>query len=153
MLTQYLTPAVIELQVEADSWETAVTAAGSLLVKVKKCTPGYVQAMIAAVREMGPYIVLAPGLALAHARPEDGVLAMGISLVTLKNPVEFGSEANDPVSLILAFGGTDSKSHVGLLSTLAQFLEDDDRRNHLAKAQRVADVLQIIDEFETGKGE
>ena len=148
MLAQYLTPEVIKLQVEAKDWETAVAAAGNLLVKTGKCTPGYIQAMIDAVHNLGPYIVLAPGLALAHARPEDGVLDMGISLITLKTPVEFGSEANDPVSLVLAFGGTDNNSHIGLLSALAQLLEEDDRREQLAQAQTVADVSQIISDFE-----
>ncbi len=149
MIRDYLTEDVIELQVEADDWEAAVTAAGHLLVSTGKCTPAYVQAMIDAVHQMGPYMVLAPGLALAHARPEDGVLDMGISLITLATPVEFGSKANDPVSLVLAFGGTDSKSHIGLLSALAQFLEDDARREKLAEAGTIADVWQIIDEFES----
>jgi PTS system ascorbate-specific IIA component len=153
MLTNYLTSDVVELQVEAADWETAVTTAGNLLVKTGKCTPGYIQAMIDAVHEMGPYMVLAPGLALAHARPEDGVLDMGISLITLKTPVEFGSEANDPVSLVLAFGGTDNKSHIGLLSALAQFLEEDARREQLANAPTFAAVSQIINDFETGQGE
>ena len=34
--------------------------------------PTYTEAMIDVVRDMGPYIVLAPGLAMPHARPEMG---------------------------------------------------------------------------------
>ncbi|KAA3661539.1 MAG: PTS sugar transporter subunit IIA, partial [Chloroflexi bacterium] len=134
---------------EVDSWETAVSRSGNLLVNTGKCTPGYIQAMIDAVHKMGPYMVLAPGLALAHARPEDGVLEMGISLITLAPPINFGSEDNDPVSLVFAFGGTDSKSHIGLLTELAELLEDDDRRESLAAAKTVDELFGIIQAFES----
>jgi PTS system ascorbate-specific IIA component len=140
MLSDYLTEKVIRLHVAAGTWQDAVWAAGSLLVADGKCTLGY----IAAVDEMGPYMVLAPGLALAHARPENGVLAMGISLVTLAQPVEFGSEDNDPVSLVIAFGGVDHTSHLGMLASLANFLGDDGRRAALVGAETVAQVLEQI---------
>ena len=42
------------------------------------------------VDEHGPYIVIAPGLALAHARPGPEVLADGLAVVTLAEPVPFG---------------------------------------------------------------
>ena len=96
MLSDYLSPEFIQLKVSVSDWAEAVQAAGNILVEAGKCEKGYVQAMIDAVKDLGPYMVLAPGLAMPHARPEDGVLETGISLVTLENPVEFGSEANDP---------------------------------------------------------
>ena len=39
--------------------------------------------MIRMIEEHGPYVVIAPGLALAHARPGPEVLADGLSVVTL----------------------------------------------------------------------
>ena len=56
--------------------------------------------MINAVEELGPYIVIIPHIAIAHARPSDNVLKNGISLITLKEPVEFGNKDNDPVYYI-----------------------------------------------------
>ena len=144
MLSEYLTQDMIRIKVPAATWQEAVWAAGDLLVQGGKCTPAYIQAMIDAVNTLGPYMVLAPGLALAHARPESGVLQMGLSLVTLATPVEFGSEDNDPVSLVVAFGGVDHSSHIGMLSELATFLEDDDRRAALAQAQTVEEVLEMM---------
>ena len=144
MLTEYLTPEMVRLQINAADWEAAVTAAGNLLVDGGYVSPNYIKAMINAVHEMGPYMVLAPGLALAHARPEDGVLKMGISLVTLATPVNFGSEANDPVNLVIAFGGTDHESHLGLLVSLASFLEDESRRKELASVNTYQELVQLI---------
>ncbi|MAT44232.1 MAG: PTS maltose transporter subunit IIBC [Anaerolineaceae bacterium] len=144
MLNTYLTPEMVRLQIDVKDWEAAVRAAGNLLVDAGYVSPNYIEAMINAVHEMGPYMVLAPGLALAHARPEDGVLKMGISLVTLAKPVNFGSEANDPVNLVIAFGGTDHESHLGLLVTLASFLEDESRRKELASVKTYQELDQLI---------
>src|SRR5574341_782958 len=124
MLKDYLTPDMIALQVRVADWRQAVRAGGELLVKAGKCEVRYVDAMVKAVEEMGPYMVLAPGLALAHARPEDGVKQVGMSIITLATPVEFGSESNDPVKLVISFGGVDNKSHIGMLQELAEFLMD-----------------------------
>lgn len=147
MLSAYLNAKMIRLQVEAADWQEAVRIAGNLLVETGKCEPRYIDAMIAAVHELGPYMVLAPGLALAHARPEDGVLEMGISLITLNPPVAFGSDANDPVSIVIAFGGVDKESHIGLLAELARFLEDRQRRASLSRAENIESVLQAIENF------
>lgn len=152
MMMDYLSPETIELQGDATTWEVAVAAAGDLLVTTGKCTPRYTRAMINAIREAGPYIVFAPGIALVHARPEDGALALGLSLVTLRTPVEFGSEANDPVSLVFAFCSTDNHSHVDLIAALAKFIDDADHRQQLMQAQATADVIQLIRNFEARKG-
>jgi PTS system ascorbate-specific IIA component len=105
--------------------------------------------MIDMVRRVGPYMVLAPGLALPHARPEDGVLAAGVSLITLAKPVEFGSQENDPVSLVIAFGNPDKTSHINLLSQLAGLLGEESRRQKLSAAKSVKEVIEIIQQFET----
>ena len=89
MLSKYLSQDSIHLQVPAMNWQEAVRACGDLLVKTGKCHPCYVDAMIQAVNDMGPYMVLAPGLALMHARPEDGTLQVGMSIVFPVHPCNF----------------------------------------------------------------
>ncbi len=145
MLTEYLTPDRIRVRVAVDDWEEAVRTAGGLLVKAGTCEPRYVDAMIAAVHEMGPYMVLAPGLALAHARPEDGVTDIGMSLITLDPPVDFGSEDKDPVSLVIAFGAVDKEKHLGMLQELALFLDHPTRREQLTRAVSVDDIISLIE--------
>jgi mannitol/fructose-specific phosphotransferase system IIA component (Ntr-type) len=141
MLEKYLTAEMIQLMVEAEDWEGAVRVGGQLLLEARKCTPGYIDAMVRTVNEMGPYMVLAPGLALAHARPEDGVLQVGLSLVTLKTPVNFGSAANDPVQLVFSFCAVDHERHVEVLKALALFLREEDNQRLLREAETIEDVL------------
>jgi len=147
MLADYIDPSMIRLQVEAEDWQEAVRQGGQLLVEGGKCEERYVDAMVDAVREMGPYMVLAPGLALAHARPEDGVLELGLSVITLATPVDFGSEANDPVSLVISFGGVDKESHIGMLQALARFLMVEENQEFLRYATSVPDVMEAFKNY------
>lgn len=144
MLAEYLPLDRIRLRVEVPDWQGAVRAAGDLLVEAGLCEPRYVEAMIRAVEQMGPYMVLAPGIALAHARPEDGVLKIGMSIVTLATPVNFGSEANDPVQLVIAFGGVDKTTHIGMLQELAKFLVVEGNQVLLKTACDAKHVLAAI---------
>lgn len=147
-LSEYLNEELVAVQVVAKSWQEAVRAGGELLLKADVCEPRYLDAMVDAVEQMGPYMVLAPGIALAHARPEDGVKQVGLAIINLKDPVEFGSEANDPVSLVIAFGGVDKKSHIELLQSLAALLLDEEKQKLLKTAVTVEQLLAAVRQAE-----
>ncbi|MEM4666305.1 MAG: PTS sugar transporter subunit IIA [Thermofilum sp.] len=86
----------------AENWEEAVRLAGKLLAADGIVEERYVEAMVQVTRELGPYAVIAPGVALPHARPEDGAKEVGLSIVTLREGVNFGSP-NDPVYIVIGF--------------------------------------------------
>ena len=69
-LTDYVSEACTALQQEAGSWEEAVRLAGGLLERQGHIDPSYTEAMVNMVKELGPYIVIMPGVALAHARKQ-----------------------------------------------------------------------------------
>ena len=81
-------------------------------------------AIIATHEKIGPYYVLAPQIALAHARPEDGALRQGLALLVLEQPVAFHSTENDPVDLVWMFCATDHKAHLSMLAALAELLDN-----------------------------
>ncbi len=89
-------------------------------------------------------MVIAPGIALAHARPENDTLQVGMSIVTLSTPVNFGSEANDPVELVIAFCGIDHHSHVKMLKELANFLMDENNQNMLRSSISKNNVISAF---------
>lgn len=130
---------LIKLNVEAKNAEEAIRAAGALLVAENKVEERYVDAMVQGYKEIGPYIVLAPQVAIPHARPDHGVIEQGVSLVRLKSPVVFGHPTNDPVRLVCAICGTDNTSHIGALQSLASVL---------GNKEKLATILNAIDEEE-----
>lgn len=148
------TPAIAKedvlLNVAAADWQAAVRTVGALMHKRRLVEPRYIDAMVEVVKNLGPYIVLAPGIAFPHARPEDGALATGICLVTLKQPVAFGSQANDPVKVVIGLASTDSSSHIGLLSQLCAFLEKDANVSFIKAAADEAAVASLINKYGRG---
>lgn len=123
--------------------DDAIRKAGTLLVQAGYATADYVDAMIRVYHELGSYIVLAPGLALPHARPESGVLKTGFSLITLKNPVRFGHPDNDPVRVVVAMAALDDTEHITALQKLADILSVPGNLEHIAAAKTPEEVLSL----------
>lgn len=123
-LAKLMDPSTLKAKVAAGSWEDAVDHVGTLLVKAGRIRPSYILAMKRVLQEMGPYAVIAPGIVLLHARPEDGVLQACLGLITLATPVPFGHSENDPVDLVFALGAVDKEAHVASLKLLAEMLSN-----------------------------
>lgn len=139
----------IRVQVPAADWREAVLEAGALLAELGIAEPRYGPAMVATAERLGPYIVIAPGLAMPHSRPEDGALRSGICLLTLRDPVDFGNPANDPVQVVLGLAGADPDEHVAALAELAPILkriyDTPEGLTLLTSAQRSREVLAVLE--------
>ena len=109
----------------ATGWRNAVRAAAALLVEAGATTPDYGERCIGSAEELGPYFVLSPGVALAHARAEGTCLRPGLSLLRLDGPVEFGHEANDPVDLVFCLASPDNETHMTGLRAFALAMSGD----------------------------
>jgi mannitol/fructose-specific phosphotransferase system IIA component (Ntr-type) len=145
-LAKMISHKTIALKVEVKDWQEAVRVSGDLLVKNGSVEPRYIDAMIETVKTIGPYIVISPGVAMPHARPEDGVLEPCMSLITLKDPVNFGNEFNDPVKLVISFGTIDHKAHVAAISKLARIIGDEKKVKEIIDADKVEQIEKIISE-------
>ena len=143
-LSELLTHETIALDEEADDWQDAIRLAGGLLESAGIAESAYTQAMVDSVHQNGPYIVLAPGFAFPHARPSEAVHRTGMSWVRLASPVEFGSKANDPVTLVVALAATDSSTHQQAMASLATVLTDTSLRASLDAATTPAEVHAIL---------
>jgi len=141
---QLFNSSTVRAQKSVRDWKEAVRLTGQLLVDKGSVSPSYVDAMERVFRELGPYAVIAPGIVLLHARPEDGVLEPCMGLVTLSTPVNFGHSQNDPVDIVLAFGAVDKKSHIQALQRLAEFLGSQNSLSDLRSAQTDEALLSVI---------
>lgn len=140
----FLKKSHIRIKESAANWEDAISKAGSVLIQEKSIENVYVEKMIQSVKELGPYIVIMPGFALAHAAPCKEVHKSDVALITLKEPVSFGSP-NDPVSVVLCLGCTDTSSHLEMLSSIAESLMEEGCIEKLSQANDVDTVLRILE--------
>ena len=139
-----LSPDAVALGVHAADWRDAVRQVGAALVRGGAAKPGYAGEMVRMIEEHGPYVVIAPGLALAHARPGPDVLADGMAVVTLDEPVAFGHPHNDPVSVVLGLAILSPAGHLESVASLANVFNDTTAIAELRDATTVDEVLRIM---------
>lgn len=134
----------IEVGFVAMNRSQAIAEAGRLLVASGRVEQPYVDEMIQAVEQHGPYIVIAPGIALAHGRPSKLVLDTGISLLTLAEPVTFGNKRNDPVRLVIGLAAFDHTAHLGMMRELAVMLSGTEIVNSLLNAVTIQQIRDLL---------
>ncbi|WP_020619351.1 BglG family transcription antiterminator [Paenibacillus daejeonensis] len=151
-LPSLLTRDRIRLLEKVADWRTAIREAAQPLLAAGIIETRYVEAMIHKVDEHGPYIVLAPGVAIAHARPEDGVLRTGFSMLKLASPVAFGQEARHQVHTVFVLASADGESHLKPLAQLSVLLREPHKLTILENTNAIEDILRLIDQAASGEG-
>ncbi len=139
----------IKLNQSAADWKAAIKIGTDLLERAGTIESRYYDTIIGNIEKMGPYIILAPGLAMPHARPEEGVIKTSFALVTLKEPVVFEGE-DEPVSVLITLAGSDSDKHMEGLMEITQTLDDPDSEtginlDKILRCQTNEEVLAVID--------
>lgn len=143
-ISDFLNEKTVKVNVEVNDWKDAIKEAGQILLNEGTIEPGYIDAMIEMCESMDAYIVIRPGVAIAHARIEDGVNKTSMSLITLKNPVEFKHPENDPVKIVVALAAKDEITHVRALNELSDILDKGSNILEITKCKKVEEILKII---------
>lgn len=143
-LANWLSNEKIQFIDAVSDWKEAVRLAGLPLLKEGAISQDYIEAIIRQKEEIGPYFVIAPRIAMPHARPEEGAKALGLSVVKLGNAVTFDADENDPVDAIFMFSAPDSNSHIEMISQLAEVLSDDKKMASIFKAGSKEELKAIL---------
>lgn len=141
MLIDYLKERITIIDAAA-SWEEAIAIAAKPLIEEQAITEDYIKAMVQNVINNGSYIVIVPGFAMPHARPETGVLKNGLAFLKLKKPVIFPDEKEVRVMIVLA--ACDPEWHLDLMGELSEILMEDEILNQLFEANNKETVLKIL---------
>lgn len=144
MIKELINEDSVEVNVVVEDWKEAVRKSGSILEKCGKIEHRYTEAMVETVEHAGPYIVIAPGIAMPHAPSDQGVKEIGVSLLFLKTPVNFGHAENDPVKIVVALSAKDSSSHLDTLAELMELFGDKTFVSMADKAVSKQDVVTYI---------
>jgi mannitol/fructose-specific phosphotransferase system IIA component (Ntr-type) len=129
----------------ADNWEDAIMKGGQILVDKGAATNEYLETIVQKCKDNGPYIVIAPGIAMPHARPEEGALALGYGIVTLKNPVTFKDPDNDPVELLIFMAAPSVKEHnEEAVCQIADLCDDEEAVKKIIRASTVSEIIDVL---------
>ncbi|PSU86467.1 PTS beta-glucoside transporter subunit IIABC [Photobacterium kishitanii] len=119
----------------------------SVLLKNGKVDPCYVEAIKQKHREIGAYYVLAPKIAMPHARPEDGVNEAGLQLTVFKNGVDLESEDNGDVYLSVTLAAIDSDSHINTIMALSELFQNDDDIDAIIHSDSKTAIIEILRKY------
>lgn len=138
----------IVLDARADDWRQAIRLAGEPLCRIGAAQPTYVEEMVRVVEQLGPYIVFTPGVALAHARPLNGVECIGAAFLRLAHPVRFYCGEYDPVEFVLAVCVPPQHQDTRFLPRIMTAMCDRQMRQMLLKADTASKIRTLLREKE-----
>ena len=135
----------------AKDWEDAIRISCKLLINDGTISPGYADEIIAAVQEMGPYIVLMPGFALPHAM-KDSKNAHGtaIAFTKLSEPVSFDKNNKEKdASVFFTLAARDSDEHLKNMRKLWKMLTNEDLCADLLKVSSAEELAALDKKYST----
>lgn len=145
MLTSLFSEGAISLAPSSESFNLAVADSVSLLVAAGHAKPEYVDLVLANLAKLGPYFVIAPHIAIAHATGTGAVLSPGLSLLKLERGVRSGVQENDPVHLIFSLCTPNNSDHIDLLGEFARVMSTAGVVNSLLNASAESVIREILE--------
>lgn len=125
MCKEFITENRIKLNIEAETWEEVINKGAEILEKEGVIKSSYKEAIIESTKKAGPYYVITKGVAMPHARPEDGVIKSGFCFLKLKKGVNFGSKENDPVKYVFMVAMENNEKHIEFIQFLSDLMENE----------------------------
>ena len=144
MISTWLTEKKIQIVDSVSDWKQAITISAQPLLVDESINENYVEAIFRSHEELGPYYVLAPGLAMPHARPEQGAKKNGLSLLHIKEGVSFDADENDPIFVVSMLCAVSGDEHIRMITALAEIFCDEACLDGLLKASTKEKINNII---------
>jgi transcriptional antiterminator/mannitol/fructose-specific phosphotransferase system IIA component (Ntr-type) len=144
-LADLLTSETILIHKGVSTWQDAIHLASTPLIDMGSIDPGYVDAMIRMYDPSQPYIVIAPRVALPHARPEDGVSRLTMSMLCMEEGVEFAKGLT--VNVVIVIAAVDRKQHLKALMQLNQLVSDPVNVTQIIQAGNKESILRLVEKY------
>jgi PTS system ascorbate-specific IIA component len=139
-----LTKDLIRFEEKFDNWEEAIKTSSESLVEGNYIDENYVNEMIQSVKDYGPYIVIAPNIAMPHARPEAGSKKVGFSVMVCQEPVAFSDQPEHEARLFVTLSCVSADTHLKMMQALVEVLGDDKKVQNLLSTTDKEEVLKIF---------
>ena len=134
----------IEMDLDVSDWKEAIIKVGEKLLWEQMITPNYIHQMINLMQKNGPYMVIAPHIALVHAAPGDGVIKPAIAIVRLKHGVSFGKEGFDPVNILVCCAIEDSPKYINALMRIMSIVKNPLFLEKVLAAKKAQEVYDLF---------
>lgn len=139
-LTKIILEKYAQFEQSIEDWREAIEIAAKPLIKDKKIEKAYVNDSIRVIETLGNYMMFIPEIAFVHATPEN-VIKNAVSILNLKNPIDFGSKNKSTVKTIVVLANKEENKN---LINLTNILIKDDNIKKFKNAKSYEDLKSII---------
>ncbi|MGX6979699.1 BglG family transcription antiterminator [Vagococcus elongatus] len=131
------------IQIVPDSldWRTGIMMAASPLKESKTIDQEYVDEMIRLVDVYGPYVLLGENVALAHAKPENGVNRLGISMLVCPKGIYFDEE--NEIKILFVVASPNEYEHLNYLNDILKFAKDSAAVDSIIQTKNVIECYEL----------
>ncbi len=145
MLREFVEQNHAKFAEQAKDWQDAVRMSCEVLEADGTVEANYKEDIIACIEKYGPYIVIAPNIAMPHSQEgASGVHKTAIAFMHLNTPVSF--EPGNPdldAQLFFTLASCDPEQHLSNMQKLVEMLSNEDLVKELADAQNADDLLAL----------
>ncbi|MFS0561095.1 BglG family transcription antiterminator [Terribacillus sp. 179-K 1B1 HS] len=142
-LSDFLMNPHVLMTYQIESWEEAVRSCAGILLDKGIIEHRYIDAMIKSC-EKDPYIVIGNGIAIPHASPEDGVVRTGMSLLKIKNGVQY---LGHRIHILVVIAAKDKKEHIHALMQLMKLSKCEADVKNMINAAGIPEMRRIIHQY------
>lgn len=143
-LEQIVSDKLIFLGEQFSTANEVIQFVGEQLEKNGYCSTDYTKAMLKVFNDYPGVIVLDDGIAMPHARPEEGALKDGLVIVKLKNRVDFHNDDFEKVDTVIGLCSTGSDRHIELIQLVGNLIENNIQNEIFTDKQDVMAFIHTI---------
>ena len=128
-----------------DKWEDAVKAGAQPLIRDGAIEETYIQSMVDCINKYGPYIVIAPDVAMPHAQGGGvGVNETAIAFMKTRRKVHFSDSPEHDARLFFVLASVNNDAHMDMLQALVEEISDEDFLAKLVEVDNLEKLKSLI---------
>ena len=149
ILTQILQPTCVKVPLDSNDKDSAITELVDMLASASQIEDRDMVLEAVLIREQTRSTGIGSGIAIPHGKcggVKELVMAIGIA----KDPVEFDSIDQKPVSIIILLASPTDKTgpHIQALARISRLMLDDKFKEQLLTAKSAEEVYDLINKKE-----
>lgn len=143
-ILECLTADKILITDEQLTWLDALYLAGEPLIRDGSIVEKYLDAIISQTMYYGTYMFINDEVMLAHAKPQDGVNRLDLSLTIFKTPVVFNESR--AAKIIFMLSAEDNERHLKIMNELLKLLSEENL-SRIFCAESAEEILNLLKEI------
>ncbi|HBM74764.1 MAG TPA: hypothetical protein DD429_04325 [Clostridiaceae bacterium] len=132
-------------QEKEKNWEDAIRVTAKVLLDDGCINEHYIDTMVSLTKKYGPYFVISPQIAVAHAQPKDGAFKIGVSLSIYKNGLDIMKK--EKVKFLFVLATPNQNEHMHILQNIACLAEHPDAMDQMMEAVCKEDILHTLNKI------